>query len=270
MGDSLSSGTPSSAKPPEDRLDSWKEIAAYFHRDVTTVQRWEKREEMPVHRHVHDKISSIYASRAELETWARSRKLEGGRPLEGGGAGASLRQADRASPIRWKPLLVVLGFLAVVAIATGMWLERAEYFWRSPIADAKFQTITDFEGVEQAAALSRDGHFVAFLSDRDGKTDVWITQAGSGQFHNLTRGGAPELSNPLLRVLGFAPDGSFVTYWGRKANGSSGGEINVWGVPTLGGEPKRVRLVARRQAIGLPHSRSRRPAVRIRWYPAGG
>ena len=238
MGDSLSSGTPSSAKPPEDRLDSWKEIAAYFHRDVTTVQRWEKREEMPVHRHVHDKISSIYASRAELETWARSRKLEGGRPLEGGGAGASLRQADRASPIRWKPLLVVLGFLAVVAIATGMWLERAEYFWRSPIADAKFQTITDFEGVEQAAALSRDGHFVAFLSDRDGKTDVWITQAGSGQFHNLTRGGAPELSNPLLRVLGFAPDGSFVTYWGRKANGSSGGEINVWGVPTLGGEPK--------------------------------
>ena len=38
-----------------DRLDSWKEIAAYLHRDVTTVQRWEKREGMPVHRHLHDK-----------------------------------------------------------------------------------------------------------------------------------------------------------------------------------------------------------------------
>ena len=34
-----------------DRLDSWKEIAAYLNRDVTTVQRWEKREGMPVHRH---------------------------------------------------------------------------------------------------------------------------------------------------------------------------------------------------------------------------
>jgi DNA-binding transcriptional regulator YiaG len=39
---------------PKDRLDSWKEIAAYLNRDVTTVQRWEKREGMPVHRHLHD------------------------------------------------------------------------------------------------------------------------------------------------------------------------------------------------------------------------
>ena len=53
MGES-SPGTPPSASPSEDRLDSWKEIAAYLNRDVTTVQRWEKREGMPVHRHVHD------------------------------------------------------------------------------------------------------------------------------------------------------------------------------------------------------------------------
>jgi hypothetical protein len=53
-------GTPQS----EDRLDSWKEIAAYLKRDVRTVQRWEKREEMPVHRHLHDRIGSVYASRA--------------------------------------------------------------------------------------------------------------------------------------------------------------------------------------------------------------
>jgi hypothetical protein len=43
----------------EERLDSWKEIAAYLNRDVTTVQRWEKREGMPVHRHQHDRIGSI-------------------------------------------------------------------------------------------------------------------------------------------------------------------------------------------------------------------
>jgi hypothetical protein len=40
-------GTPPSERPLEDRLDSWKEIAAYLKRDVTTVQRWEKREGMP-------------------------------------------------------------------------------------------------------------------------------------------------------------------------------------------------------------------------------
>ena len=48
---------------PNDRLDSWKEIAAYLDRDVTTVQRWEKREAMPVRRHLHDKAGSVYASR---------------------------------------------------------------------------------------------------------------------------------------------------------------------------------------------------------------
>ena len=61
-------------KTPEKRLDSWKEIAAYLNRDVTTVQRWEKREGMPVHRHVHDKRGSVYALSEELDDWIRSRR----------------------------------------------------------------------------------------------------------------------------------------------------------------------------------------------------
>ena len=73
MGE-LSSGTTSADKPPADRLDSWKEIAAYLSRDITTVQRWEKREGMPVHRHLHDKLGSVYASKAELDDWVRSRR----------------------------------------------------------------------------------------------------------------------------------------------------------------------------------------------------
>jgi TolB-like protein/Tfp pilus assembly protein PilF len=74
MGD-LSPGTPPSSKPPEDRLDSWKEIAAYLSRDVTTVQRWEKREGMPVHRHQHDRMGSVYAFSSELDAWVQSRRL---------------------------------------------------------------------------------------------------------------------------------------------------------------------------------------------------
>src|ERR1700761_2063620 len=65
--------------PPENieergRLDSWKKIAAYFGRDVTTVQRWERREDMPVHRHVHAKQGSVYAYRSELDAWAEGRR----------------------------------------------------------------------------------------------------------------------------------------------------------------------------------------------------
>jgi len=67
-----------SAIQPEDLLDSWKDIAAYLKRDISTVQRWERREDMPVHRHVHDVRGSVYAFRSELDVWldSRRRRLE--------------------------------------------------------------------------------------------------------------------------------------------------------------------------------------------------
>ena len=59
----------------EDRLDSWKDIAAYLKRDVSTVQRWEKREGMPAHRHRHHKLGSVYAFRSELDAWWETRRV---------------------------------------------------------------------------------------------------------------------------------------------------------------------------------------------------
>ena len=60
------------------RLDSWKEIAVHLGRDVRTVQRWEQRERLPIHRQLHDKLGSVYAFRDELDAWrlARSRPPE--------------------------------------------------------------------------------------------------------------------------------------------------------------------------------------------------
>jgi Tol biopolymer transport system component len=238
-----SSGTPASEGPPEDRLDSWKEIAAYLNRDVTTVQRWEKREGMPVHRHVHDKIGSVYAFRADLDAWSVGRNL---RAVQGNKDGVSsadppaqLPRSVIAPSLRgWKLVLPLVAAGAVLVIGAILWLQRTEYFWRNPITNARFQVVTDSEGVEQAAGVSRDGQFVAFLSDRDGPMDVWVTQVGSGQFHNLTHGSAPELVNPSVRMLGFSPDGAFVTFWVRRQDGSGGGDISIWAVPTLGGAPK--------------------------------
>jgi Tol biopolymer transport system component len=237
-----SGGTPPSASPLEDRLDSWKEIAAYLNRDVTTVQRWEKREGMPVHRHLHDRIGSVFASRAELDAWARSRNPPAAEVNENAApsidALASTPSSETVRPRnKWKLFLPLAAVVALV-IGASLWLQKTEYFWRNPISNARLQTVTDFDGIEEAAAVSRDGQFVAFLSDRDGPMDVWVTQLGSGQFHNLTRGSAPEVVNPSIRTLGFSPDGSFVTFWVRKPNGSAGGEIGIWAVPTLGGSPK--------------------------------
>ncbi len=240
-------GTPPSERPIDDRLDSWKEIAAYLKRDVTTVQRWEKREGMPVDRHRHDRMGSVSASRGDLDAWMRSRNLRVGQEnrsddLSPDSPAQPPQSARSTSPTRWTFVLLLAAVGAALTIGASLWLQGTEYFWQNPIADARFQTVTDFEGLEQAATVSRDGHFVAFLSHRDGHMDVWVTQAGSGEFHNLTHGSVPELANPSIRTLGFSPDGSLVTFWVRRPDGSDGGDIGsdigIWAVPTLGGEPR--------------------------------
>ena len=58
-------------EPAAERLDSWKEIAAYLKRDERTVRRWEK-EGLPVHRKVHKKQASIFAYKGEIDTWWNS------------------------------------------------------------------------------------------------------------------------------------------------------------------------------------------------------
>jgi TolB-like protein len=58
----------------DDRLDSWKEIAGYLGREVRTVQGWEKNEALPIHRHQHARLGSVYAFKKELDAWRESRK----------------------------------------------------------------------------------------------------------------------------------------------------------------------------------------------------
>ena len=163
-----------------------------------------------------------------------------GRPARPQVHDASSRTPPRsARRRRWAgaPLLVT----AVIALAAALmaWHVRSRESRRgNPLADAHYLQLTDFEGIQQAAAISRDGRFVAFESDRDGPMDVWVTQVGTGQFQNVTRGEAPELINPSVRTLGFSPDGSLVTYWARGRDGSDRPGIDVWAVPLLGGRPR--------------------------------
>jgi Tol biopolymer transport system component len=212
----------------EDRLDSWKAISTYLNRDVKTVQRWEKREGMPVHRHLHDKLGSVYAYRSELDAWMSRRKAV---------PEPAAAEPKPRSISRWIGLAVT----GVAILAAAVWWWPKTLSQPAPLESldrAQFQLITDFAGTEQAAAVSRDGRFVAFTSDRDGPVDVWLTQVGTGQFHNLTRGRAKQLVNPSVRTLGFSPDSAFVTFWARGVAGATTDDIGIWSIPTLGGDPK--------------------------------
>ena len=72
-----SPGTTPTIKMAEDRLDSWKEIAAYLDRDVTTVQRWEKRREcgsiaismIAWARFTHSRPNSIFGRKNAFKGW---------------------------------------------------------------------------------------------------------------------------------------------------------------------------------------------------------
>ena len=55
----------------ERRLDSWKEIAAFFQRDTRTVRRWEQTRQLPVRR-VPGRRGYVFAYVEELNQWLRS------------------------------------------------------------------------------------------------------------------------------------------------------------------------------------------------------
>ena len=55
---------------------------------------------------------------------------------------------------------------------------------------------------------------MAFLSDRDGQFDVWVSQIGSGQFVNVSRGRfpLPEAAAVTARWVGFSGDSAQVWF----------------------------------------------------------
>ena len=115
-------GGPSIQAPSEGkRLDSWKEIAAYLNRDVTTVQRWEKREGMPVYRHVHDKRGSVYAVSQELDSWLENRRSVEEEQPEVIGLGEDFRSHSAATRRGWGTRTVwwVVAAVVCVGLAAG-------------------------------------------------------------------------------------------------------------------------------------------------------
>jgi adenylate cyclase len=56
-----------------ERLEGWKQIAAYLRRDVRTLQRWERTEQFPVRRQMHRKLASVLAFKDEVNRWVEQR-----------------------------------------------------------------------------------------------------------------------------------------------------------------------------------------------------
>jgi TolB-like protein/Tfp pilus assembly protein PilF len=105
------SGSPGPTPVGPDRLESWKEIAAHFGREVRTVQGWEKNEGLPIHRHQHARQGSVYAFRSELDAWREARRVVAEAP-------AAAEQAP--SQPRWVFPLVAVGLATIAAVGAGV------------------------------------------------------------------------------------------------------------------------------------------------------
>ncbi|HUK18842.1 MAG TPA: protein kinase [Bryobacteraceae bacterium] len=135
---------------------------------------------------------------------------------------------------------------------TGWLAHRPTAAEANPIANATFTRLTDFEGVERDAAISPDGRFVAFLSNRSGPLDIWVTQVGTGSAVNLTQGKTGNLDG-LVRAMGFSGDGSQV--WFHDADITTPLRI----VPLMGGAPR----------VFLASSPVKTPPWNVAWSPDG-
>src|SRR4026208_1593695 len=106
-----SPGAARSQPSADERLDSWKEIAAFLQRDVRTVQRWEKQAGLPVHRHAESRLRTAYAYRSELEAWWGSQ-----RNPETGSADPTHVRFGR---LPWRTIGIVAAGLVLIASTTG-------------------------------------------------------------------------------------------------------------------------------------------------------
>ena len=139
--------TPPIEAPASDRLESWKEIAAYLSRDESTARRWERREGLPVHRHEHATGFTVYAYRHELDAWRATR-----RPENGNGALTVGRRW-------WRQRAAVAASLGITLVAVVGTLLVVSVFRKTPappleFGDRDWVLITDFENSTGEAALT--------------------------------------------------------------------------------------------------------------------
>ncbi|HXT19549.1 MAG TPA: protein kinase, partial [Thermoanaerobaculia bacterium] len=142
---------------------------------------------------------------------------------EGSGSRSEARLPRVKRPVRTRLLWPAVAAACLLAgLLLGWWLARAP-----PAMPTRLHALT-YSGSDAWPAASPDGRLLAFASERDGRSRIWLQQTTTGDEVALTEG-----PDTLPR---FSPDGASVLFVRRR----SGGGSDLWRVATLGGEPRRL------------------------------
>ena len=215
-------------RPHGKRLDSWKEIAAYLKRDVATVRRWEKREALPIHRHLHEKLASVSAYTSELEAWAEGRRLAGDQVPSGSALRVQIDEPSRTdAPARGTLSAAVierarwmhwdeLRWVAVGALALALALLIARGPGRRGMPQPEPLRLSADLGVSlapfnvqfgAAAVLSRDGTVVVFVA-QEGTRPPQMHVRRLDQLQAEPLAGTDDALSPF-----FSPDGQWIGFF---------------------------------------------------------
>ena len=215
---------PDAVPSAEDRLDSWKEIAAYLRKGLRTVQRWERTEGLPVRRLGQ---GSVFAYKSELDAWWRAHmRTLAAEPEATIAPAIQLPRVRRTSP---KQVIVIA--LAAAAAALLVWSvrQRAPEMYRAV-------PLTADHGWETAAAFSPDGRRIAYVwAPPETRGHIYLKAIESDSKTPLTSGPEPDAS-PV-----WSPDGrsiAFIRYatdhWKVMRIAETGGAETQIGEVTLG------------------------------------
>jgi Tol biopolymer transport system component len=242
-----------------DRLDSWKEIAAYVGRDVRTVIRWEQRGRLPVYRIPVGQRQAVYAFRHEIDEWmagATPGSLELGAALEVAAArpdwnqeaavavatpAASAVDRKRTGSRTWIRIaagLAIAGFAILIFPATR-WLLSPQQIDFTNVA----QITSDGTTKE---ALVTDGRNLFFNEDRHGRLVMASVSADGGAVRFI--------ASPFVKAFPQA-----VSHDGKSllvlASIGQETEKTLWILPVSGGEPTRVGHILSHEAAWSPDGR---------------
>jgi len=182
------------ADPRGRRLESWKEIAAYLGRDVTTVRRWERREGLPVYRILHSKLGSVYAYTTELDAWRDSRAPAAA--TDAADADSALEIARHgARARRW---LVVCGvaILALLVVAYFTTRSRLRGATRSKIRSLAVLPLKNLSGDPTQEYLA-DGMTEALIGRLSSIHDLRVISRTSAMQFKNTPLSVPEIAKTL-------------------------------------------------------------------------
>ena len=182
------------ADPRGRRLESWKEIAAYLGRDVTTVRRWERREGLPVYRILHSKLGSVYAYTTELDAWRDSRAPAAA--TDAADANSALEIARHgARARRW---LVVCGvaILALLVVAYFTTRSRLRGATRSKIRSLAVLPLKNLSGDPTQEYLA-DGMTEALIGRLSSIHDLRVISRTSAMQFKNTSLSVPEIAKTL-------------------------------------------------------------------------